>query len=79
MIDQCIQFGQQNIGLKYKVPKSEQVISASSCERYWSVNGHIHSEVCNRLAPATTEKLVYIYSNGKAAAAASDYELKMFT
>jgi hypothetical protein len=40
-----------------------QVISASSCERNWSVHGHIHSEVRNRLVPATTEKLVYIYSN----------------
>jgi hypothetical protein len=46
-----------------------QVISASSCERNWSAHGHIHSEVRNRLAPATTEKLVYIqvYSNRKAA------------
>ena len=57
-----------------------QVISASSCERNWSAHGHIHSEVRNRLAPATTEKLVYIYSNRKAAAAAArDDELKMFT
>jgi hypothetical protein len=57
-----------------------QVISASSCERNWSAHGHTHSQVCNRLAPATTEKLVYIYSNRKAvAAAARDDELKMFT
>ena len=57
-----------------------QVISASSCERNWSAHGHIQSEVRNRLAPATTEKLVYIYSNRKAvAAAACDDELKMFT
>ncbi len=57
-----------------------QVISASSCERQWSAHGHIHSEVRNRLAPATTEKLVYIYSNRKAvAAAACDDERKMFT
>ena len=63
-----------------------QVVSASSCERNWSAHGHIHSEVRNRLAPATTEKLVtllvYIYSNQKAVvtvAAAPDDELKMFT
>ena len=36
--------------------------------------------VRNRLAPATTEKLVYIYCNKKAVmAAARDDELKMFT
>ncbi len=46
----------------------EQVISASSCERNWSAHGHIHSEVRNRLAQATTEVLVYL--NRKAAAAA---------
>jgi hypothetical protein len=80
IIDQCIQFGQQNIGRKYKVPKSAQVFSASSFERNWSAHGHIHSEVRNRLAPATTEKLMYIHSNRKAAAAASDDELmEMFT
>ena len=57
-----------------------QVISASSCERNWSAHGHIHTEVRNRLAPATTEKLVYIYCNKKAVmAAARDDELKMFT
>jgi hypothetical protein len=61
------------------MPVLAQVISASSCERNWSAHWHIHSEVHNRLAPATTEKLVYIYSNRKAAAAASDDELKMFT
>jgi hypothetical protein len=57
-----------------------QVIYASSCERNWSAHEHIHSEVCNRLAPATTGNLVYIYSNRKAvAAAARDDELKMST
>ena len=40
-----------------------QVISGSSCERNWSAHGHNHSEVRNRLAPATTEKLVYISSS----------------
>ena len=57
-----------------------QVISASSCERNWSAHGHIHSEIRNSLAPTTTEKLVYIYSNRKAvAASARDDELKMFS
>ena len=31
---------------------------ASSCESNWSVYGLIHSEVRNRLSPATTEKPV---------------------
>ena len=48
------------------------MISASSCERKWSAHGHVNSEVRNRLAPATTEKLVYIYSNRKAVVAAAD-------
>jgi hypothetical protein len=39
------------------------VVSASSCERNWSVNGRIHSKVHNKLAPATTEKLFYVYAN----------------
>ena len=57
-----------------------QVISASSCERNWSAHGHMHTEVRNRLAPATSEKLVYIYSNRKAVAAASrSDELEMYT
>ena len=56
-----------------------QVISASSCERNWSAHGHIHSKIRNRLEPATTEKLVYVYSNSKMAAATRDAdELKMF-
>jgi hypothetical protein len=42
-----------------------QVISASSFfERNCSAHGHIHLEVCNRLAPATTEK-VYIILIGR--------------
>ena len=44
---------------------------AASCESNWSAHWHIHSEVRNRLAPATTEKPVYIYSNRKAVAAAA--------
>ena len=42
-----------------------QVVSASSCERNWSAHGHIHSKVRNKLEPATTEKLVYVYANCK--------------
>ena len=38
-------------------------IEVLSCERNWSAHWHIHLEVYNRLAPATTEVLVYIYSN----------------
>ena len=50
--------------IHYKVIQS-QVISASSCECNWSAHWHIHTKICNRLDPATTEKLVYIYSNSK--------------
>ena len=54
------------------------VISASSCERSWSAHGHIHSKIRNRLEPATTDKLVYVYSNSKMVAATRDAdELKM--
>ena len=56
-----------------------QVISASSCERNWSAHGHIHSKIRNRLEPATTEMLVYDYSNSKMMAATRDAdELKIF-
>ena len=56
-----------------------QVISASSCESNWSAHGHIHSAVRNRLAPATTEKPMHIYSNRKVvAAAACDDKLNMY-
>ncbi len=56
-----------------------QVISASRCERNGSAHGHIHSKMRNRRDPATTEKLVYVYSNNKMAAAPRDAdELKMF-
>jgi hypothetical protein len=78
VVDQCIEFGQQHPGRKYKAPTRRriggpllEVISALSCERNWSAYGHIHSEVRNRLAPATTEKLVYVYSNWRAVAAAA--------
>jgi hypothetical protein len=54
-----------------------QVIYASSCERNWSAHGHIHSQIRNRLDPATTEKLVYVYSKIAAATRDAD-ELKMF-
>ena len=34
-------------------------------------HGHIHSKIGNRLEPATTEKLVHVYSNSKMVAATS--------
>ena len=56
-----------------------QVISASSCELNWSAHWHIHSKIRNRLEPATTEKLVYVYSNSKMVAATRDADkVKMF-
>ena len=55
-----------------------QVISACSCERNWSAHGHIRSRIGNRLEPATTEKIVYVYSNSKMVAATRDAnELRM--
>ena len=48
-----------------------QIISAFSCEQNWSAHGHIHSKIGNRLEPATTEKLVHVYSNSKMVAATS--------
>ena len=72
MIAESMKFAKQNRVLS-------QVISASSCERNWSAHGHIHSKISNRLEPATTEKLVYVYSNSKMVAATSDADqLKMF-
>ena len=45
----------------------------------WSAHWHIHTKICNRLDPATTEKLVYVYSNSKMVAGTLDTgELKMF-
>ena len=65
--------------IRYKVIQS-QVISASSCERNWSAHGHIHTKLCNRLDPATTEKLVYVYSNITLVASTRDADkLKMFS
>ena len=56
-----------------------QVISAPSCEPNWSAHGHIHTKIHNRLEPASTEKLVYVYSNSKMVAATCDAnELKVF-
>ena len=44
-----------------------------------SAHGHIHTKICNKLGPETTEKLVYVYSNSKMAATVRDAdELKMF-
>ena len=56
-----------------------QVISASSCERNSSAHGHIQTTIRYRLDPATTEKLVYVYSNSKLVASTRDADkLKMF-
>ena len=80
MIEETMKFAKQNpelalVGMRVL----SQVISASSCERNWSAHGHIHSKIRNRLDPATTEKLVYVYSNSKMVAATRDAdELKMF-
>ena len=50
----------------------------SSCEPNQSAHGHIHSKIRNRLEPATTEKLVHVYSNSKMVAATCyANELKM--
>ena len=39
----------------------------------------IHAKICNRLDPATTEKLVFVYSNSKLVASTCDADkLKMF-
>ena len=56
-----------------------QDISVSSCERNRSAHRHTHSKLRNRLEPATTKKLVYVYSNSKMVAGTRDTdELKMF-
>ena len=57
-----------------------QVISASLCGLKWSQSAHwhIHSKIRNSLEPATTEKLVYVYSNSKMVSANGDAnKLKM--
>ena len=57
--------------IRYKVIQS-QVISVSSCMRNWSAHWHIHTKICNRLDPTTTEKLVYVYPNSKLVASTRD-------
>ena len=54
-----------------------QVISASLFERNWSAPWHIHTKISNRLDPATTENLVYVYSNSNLVASLS--QLVMLT
>ena len=45
----------------------------------WYAHGHIHTKILNRLDPATTEKLVYVYANNKLVASTLDAEqLKIF-
>ena len=55
-----------------------QDISASLCERNWSAHRQIQTKIHNKLSPETNEKLVYVYSNSKMAAAVRNDELKMF-
>ncbi|OAY76841.1 hypothetical protein ACMD2_17806 [Ananas comosus] len=40
-----------------------QTTMSSRCERNWSTFALIHNKVCNRLAYARLEKLVYVYYN----------------
>ena len=52
---------------------------AESLNSNWSAHGHIHTKISNRRDPATTEKLVYVYSNSKLVASIRDAnKLKMF-
>ena len=51
--------------VEMRVLRLSQDVSASSCERNRSAHGHIHSKLRNRLEHATTEKLIYVYSNSK--------------
>ena len=75
MIEESMNFAKQN-PLQSLL---SQVIFASSCERNWSAHWHIHTKIRNRLQPATTEKLVYVYPNSKMVAETRDAdELKMF-
>jgi hypothetical protein len=56
-----------------------RVISTSSFAQNRSAHGHIQTKIRNKLSPATTEKLVHVYSNRKMAATVRDAdELKMF-
>jgi hypothetical protein len=56
-----------------------QVISASSCERNWSPMGTFTRKFATGLRQLRLKSwYIQVYSNRKAAAAASDDELKMF-
>ena len=78
MIEESMKYAKQDPLHCDKVIQS-QVISLSSIERNWSAHWHIHTKICNRLDPATTEKLVYVYSNSKLVASTRDADkLKMF-
>ena len=67
MIEESMEYAKQNL---FRVIQS-QVISASLCECNWSAHWHIHTKICNRLDPATTEKLVYLYTNSTLVASTS--------
>ena len=78
MIEESMKYAKQDPLHCDKVIQS-QVISLSSIERNWSAHWHIHTKICNRLDPATTEKLVYVYSNSKLVASTCNADkLKMF-
>ena len=78
MIEESMKYAKQNLLLSDTV-STWQVISASACEQNWSIHWHIHTKICNRLDPATTEKLVYVYSNSKLVASTCNADkLKMF-
>ena len=75
MIEESMEFAKQNPLQSVQ----SQVTSASLCERSWSAHGHIHTRIRNRLEPATTGKLVYVYSNSQMMVVTRDAdELKMF-
>ena len=74
MVEERMKFAKQN-----PLQSVQSQVIASSCEQNWSAHWHIHTKIRNRLEPATTEKLVYVYSNSKMVAATRDAdELKVF-
>ena len=77
IVEVSMKFAKQN-----PLQSVQSQVIASSCEQNWSAHWHIHTKIRNRLEPAraaTTEKLVYVYSNSKMVAATRDAdELKVF-
>ena len=65
------------LALASGVGKSGDVHSVSShysvfVWRDWSAHWHLHTKIHNRLDPATTEKLVYVYSSSILVASTCD-------